>query len=554
MYLFLFCILILLTFVYAGDITKAYNITTNTVTIKSPTLSKIADIKLISPLHNQVMTGKNQLVASMIFNITDENYKDIINNIQLLNKKDNSNINRNYNLRLKKLTGVRYEDDKKLVCIADKNSINNSKICNLEVVGNISIPVYDYVSFTETDLKGEVELGLFADVYDGDYVEWIPTFYSKEITEWADWEAYTLFERQTDKGYAPGKTENSGQMMAQTFTIGVTGANTTFTFNGVRVGMRNTSAVTTGMGVLIRGCDSNSYPNSTIMSRNTTINWNNMGIDTTFKYFNITMPTMTMEAGKCYALVMNWTAGSWAQTWTLNSAAYPNPLGRQFYSVPPVSYPFTLEDQEMEFYIYGTLPDTIYPTFTNNITSIANNSQYADRDYDFNITITNTNGTTGLLFNGVNYSMSNISSVFNRTLINLSTGIYSYYYWAYGNGTSKNFNRSLTYGYTIIQNTSYNLSITGTTPITSGTTTDVVGSGCPNQLNCTLTPVNAIYGISTIQFNYTSIGNTNYSSKIASINITITSAATTTAINKCLYKQYGYYNLNLPSLIQQNCI
>ncbi len=99
--------------------------------------------------------------------------------------------------------------------------------------------------------------------------------------------------------------------------------------------------------------------------------------------------------------------------------------------------------------------DTIYPLFSNNETNPANNTQYTPNGiWRFNITITNTNGTAGIDFNGLNYSMSNSSAVFNKTFVNLGGGTYPYYFWAYGNGTNKNFNNSITYSYTIARNSS----------------------------------------------------------------------------------------------------
>ena len=93
--------------------------------------------------------------------------------------------------------------------------------------------------------------------------------------------------------------------------------------------------------------------------------------------------------------------------------------------------------------------DTSYPKFTNN-SFFPSNATYSNSglNYYFNITITSTNGTAGISFNGVNYSMSNSSNIFNETFFNLSSGTYPYYYWAYGNGTSNLFNSSQTYSYT----------------------------------------------------------------------------------------------------------
>jgi len=168
--------------------------------------------------------------------------------------------------------------------------------------------------------------------------------------------------------------------------------------------------------------------------------------------------------------------------------------------------------------------DYAYPLFTNNLTNIANGSSYnPTNSYQFNITIQNTNGSAGIEFNGVNYSMLNISSSFYKTIGSLSAGTYNYYFWAYGNGTANNFNNSQTWSYTIIKNVT-SLGLTGTTPITYGTTTDFTSSGCPSQLTCSLNISNAIYSAGTISANYSTSGNTNYTSASTIFTITINQA------------------------------
>jgi len=95
--------------------------------------------------------------------------------------------------------------------------------------------------------------------------------------------------------------------------------------------------------------------------------------------------------------------------------------------------------------------DTEYPIFSNYAENPANNTAYSfGQLYEFNVTIINTNGTAGLEFNGVNYTLGNLSSnFFNSTIKDLGAGTYSYYWWAYGNGSSNNYNTSETRSYTI---------------------------------------------------------------------------------------------------------
>ncbi|TKJ17249.1 hypothetical protein CEE44_01815 [Candidatus Woesearchaeota archaeon B3_Woes] len=100
------------------------------------------------------------------------------------------------------------------------------------------------------------------------------------------------------------------------------------------------------------------------------------------------------------------------------------------------------------------IQDNNYPIFSNYNESPVNNTAYVQgADYKFNVTITSTNGTAGLDFNGTNYTATNISSVFNVTINDLAAGDYSYYWWSYGNGTSNNPNSSETRGYTVAKAT-----------------------------------------------------------------------------------------------------
>lgn len=98
--------------------------------------------------------------------------------------------------------------------------------------------------------------------------------------------------------------------------------------------------------------------------------------------------------------------------------------------------------------------DLNYPVFSNQLNNYPNQSLYVyNRNYNFNITIDSTNGTAGIEFNGVNYSINNISSVFTYSNNTLNAGNYNYYYWAYGNGTLNLFNSSQVYSYTINKTT-----------------------------------------------------------------------------------------------------
>jgi hypothetical protein len=115
-----------------------------------------------------------------------------------------------------------------------------------------------------------------------------------------------------------------------------------------------------------------------------------------------------------------------------------------------------------------TILEFPYPQFSNIVTSPDNNTEYAPNTaYQFNATISDTNGTAGIEFDGENYTASNESSVFSAAISNLGAGTYSYYWWAY-NGDYSN-TTTIKY-YTISKNVSTTtLDINETSPIVYGT-------------------------------------------------------------------------------------
>ncbi|MEK6894129.1 MAG: hypothetical protein AABX10_01570 [Nanoarchaeota archaeon] len=117
------------------------------------------------------------------------------------------------------------------------------------------------------------------------------------------------------------------------------------------------------------------------------------------------------------------------------------------------------------YWLNGTLWDgncPFIPTFGPFNETTPNNSAYVNGAvYRFNITITDSNGTAGLEFNGTNRSVSNLSAtMFNSTITNLAAGTYSYYWWSYGPGST--YNVSGIRNYVIARNTSQlNLTLNG---------------------------------------------------------------------------------------------
>ncbi|MCK9370160.1 LamG domain-containing protein [Candidatus Dojkabacteria bacterium] len=114
--------------------------------------------------------------------------------------------------------------------------------------------------------------------------------------------------------------------------------------------------------------------------------------------------------------------------------------------------------------------------------------------------------------------------------LNISNGIYqaSTIYGNYSSAGNTNYSATSTVASTIInKNSSLSLVISRTTPITYGTVTDFVGSGCPTQLSCSLNISNAVYQAGTIYANYSSAGNANYSASSTVSSIIIDKATPT---------------------------
>ncbi|MCX6747150.1 MAG: hypothetical protein NTU63_03400, partial [Candidatus Pacearchaeota archaeon] len=94
--------------------------------------------------------------------------------------------------------------------------------------------------------------------------------------------------------------------------------------------------------------------------------------------------------------------------------------------------------------------DTTYPQFSTYWDN--NGSQVTEGIGLFNVTVSSTNGTVILNFNGTNYTASNSSgdiTIFNVTIDSVTTGKYPYNWSSYGNGTNHLYNISNSRSYTV---------------------------------------------------------------------------------------------------------
>jgi len=94
--------------------------------------------------------------------------------------------------------------------------------------------------------------------------------------------------------------------------------------------------------------------------------------------------------------------------------------------------------------------DSEPPSFSGYVENPGNGSTYSvGGKYEFNVTITDIQGgSSGIEWAGVNYSLTNISDVYNFTIVALGVGNYDYYFWA--NDSSGNYNTSGVRGYSVV--------------------------------------------------------------------------------------------------------
>ena len=119
-----------------------------------------------------------------------------------------------------------------------------------------------------------------------------------------------------------------------------------------------------------------------------------------------------------------------------------------------------IKADETKLYVVGSGANKIYEYALSSVSSDNEYPQFSDYWDDgftiddsgtghFNVTVTSTNGSVFLDINGVNYSASNLTESVYNVNVNLTSGNYSYYWGAYGNGTLKNYNNSVTRYYVV---------------------------------------------------------------------------------------------------------
>ncbi|MBR9705026.1 LamG domain-containing protein [Candidatus Pacearchaeota archaeon] len=199
--LFLSCLAGIIIFSVIGGILalesdniKEYNSETKTVTISDGNLLEIAKITLNTPINNHVIRGKDRKVIEFTIE-SFEDYDDVFNNLEFYDIKNNmQKFNRNFVYKYKDYYDVEVDDYEETCKERERDDGNGTYIeyydCNKNKIGNHIETRFTWNDFNEKSLlpKGIITLGIFTDVLPNEKIEWIPTLFNIEISEWATWE------------------------------------------------------------------------------------------------------------------------------------------------------------------------------------------------------------------------------------------------------------------------------------------------------------------------------------------------------------------------------
>ena len=151
--------------------------------------SDLAEIQLISPQIVQIMRGKDRKVAEFTIDNLKE-YQNVFNNLKFYNLYNDKEIEREFTYKYKTI-------DQELIIDYEWTCENKGKLANgsndiqcwNKVIGSHykDVDVWNVLDTKIALEKGKLTIGIFTDVYARDRVEWIPTLFGVEITEWAIW-------------------------------------------------------------------------------------------------------------------------------------------------------------------------------------------------------------------------------------------------------------------------------------------------------------------------------------------------------------------------------
>ena len=148
--------------------------------------TKLTTIELKTPHVVNVGVGYQKVAEFQIVgNVT---YDEVLSKIDLKNMKTGKTVDRKIDIKVKKYKDVEvptYE----LVC--NWNETAGKDTCNYQQNGTAIVQREYWALLTPVDVQENqvLNIGLFTETKEGDYIDWIPTIAKVKITEWAEWTA-----------------------------------------------------------------------------------------------------------------------------------------------------------------------------------------------------------------------------------------------------------------------------------------------------------------------------------------------------------------------------
>lgn len=166
-----------------------------------------------------------------------------------------------------------------------------------------------------------------------------------------------------------GNSASSTYSLAQTFTVGIVGANHTFNLSAVSLSLNRSGAV--NFSVEIQYINATGYPNGSIIVQNDSYDFNNVGT-LVYTPYNISLPSANLTAGTTYAIVLRYKSGAGTMNVkTKNSNVYNG--GQKYYVNPPSSDTWVGETRDLDFEVFGTNSSiTGTSNYTNNFANDIN--------------------------------------------------------------------------------------------------------------------------------------------------------------------------------------
>lgn len=439
-YLFLLVSLLIVVGINAQvslqSLDKEYNTTDKTISVTNDT-KPIADLSLIYGSKGMVKASKNKTDLRKFAEIEIESFKDFnkaigtIDFYKLFN--DYSKFNRKITIKRKNQIGTISVNNISRVCVGTRVLYpNKSEImnCKEQVVGSYNIPEYNWVNFNKDLLlsKSNLTLGLFTYIYEGERIEWIPrNWFGIDIEEWADFSGYTMYEWYNTNDDDKAGFDANNKFRGNTFVVGTTGTNESFTLTGVAMKMYKVSNPSGSIDIEIRASILDT-PNGGILSSGS-IDFSEIG--TSAAWFNISMTQIILNQGDNYSILAHADGVDGSNYFYLRQdASSPSYTGGRYcLSNDNASSWSCYATNEALFEIWGTIPDIIIPNVTINIPE---NITYTSASITYNLTtIDNTamdscwytldGGVENITMNNAtatNFYYENVSNVDGSWLIN----------------------------------------------------------------------------------------------------------------------------------------